>query len=252
MSDEELLLKYRKYKKKRFIIIIGITFFLLILIFSVILYFHFNNTSSTEPKENSKEDVVIKDEDAPIIKLKTQEIEIMKGDDINYKDYIESVEDKIDGNLIEEVQYEMIDTSIIGEQSIIYSISDKAGNTSQAILKVTIKEKEEQVDINNSEINSTETKSNSIKKDSNNKNSESKPSQNVEQNPQIPKQEELTKKGNNTSEKIVKYFLFSDGYTMLNVSDACATELKKINRTGMCSPMQDENGIYLGMKLETN
>lgn len=251
MSDEELLLKYRKYKKKRFIIIGGITF-LLILIFSVILYFHFNNTSSTEPKVNSKEDVVIKDEDAPIIKLKIKEIEIMKGDDINYKDYIESVEDKIDGNLIEEVQYEMIDTSIVGEHSIIYSVSDKAGNTSQAILKVIIKETEEQVDTNNSKTVSTENKSNSIKKDSNNKNSESKPSQKGEQNSQTPKQEETTKNDNNTSEKIVKYFLFSDGYTMLNVSDACATELKKINRTGMCSPIQDENGIYLGMKLETN
>ena len=251
MSDEELLLKYRKYKKKRFIIIGGITF-LLILIFSVILYFHFNNTSSTEPKVNSKEDVVIKDEDAPIIKLTIKEIEIMKGDDINYKDYIESVEDKIDGNLIEEVQYEMIDTSIVGEHSIIYSVSDKAGNTSQAILKVIIKETEEQVDTNNSKTSSTENKSNSIKKDSNNKNSESKPSQKGEQNSQTPKQEETTKNDNNTSEKIVKYFLFSDGYTMLNVSDACATELKKINRTGMCSPIQDENGIYLGMKLETN
>ncbi len=251
MSDEELLLKYRKYKKKRFIIIGGITF-LLILIFSVILYFHFNNTSSTEPKVNSKEDVVIKDEDAPIIKLKIKEIEIMKGDDINYKDYIESVEDKIDGNLIEEVQYEMIDTSIVGEHSIIYSVSDKAGNTSQAILKVIIKETEEQVDTNNSKTVSTENKSNSIKNDSDNKNSESKPSQKEEQNSQTPKQEETTKNDNNTSEKIVKYFLFSDGYTMLNVSDACATELKKINRTGMCSPIQDENGIYLGMKLETN
>lgn len=251
MSDEELLLKYRKYKKKRFIIIVGITF-LLILILSVILYFHFNNTSSTEPKVNSKEDVVIKDEDAPIIKLKIKEIEIMKGDDINYKDYIESVEDKIDGNLIEEVQYEMIDTSIVGEHSIIYSVSDKAGNTSQAILKVIIKETEEQVDTNNSKTGSTENKSNSIKNDSDNKNSESKPSQKEEQNSQTPKQEETTKNDNNTSEKIVKYFLFSDGYTMLNVSDACATELKKINRTGMCSPIQDENGIYLGMKLETN
>lgn len=251
MSDEELLLKYRKYKKKRFIIIGGITF-LLILIFSVILYFHFNNTSSTEPKVNSKEDVVIKDEDAPIIKLKIKEIEIMKGDDINYKDYIESVEDKIDGNLIEEVQYEMIDTSIVGEHSIIYSVSDKAGNTSQAILKVIIKETEEQVDTNNSKTVSTENKSNSIKNDSDNKNSESKPSQKEEQNSQTPKQEETAKNDNNTSEKIVKYFLFSDGYTMLNVSDACATELKKINRTGMCSPIQDENGIYLGMKLETN
>ena len=55
-----------------------------------------------------------------------------------------------------------------------------------------------------------------------------------------------------STKKIIKYFLFKDGYTMQNVSEACATELKKTNRTGICSPIQDEDGIYLGMKLETN
>ena len=39
---------------------------------------------------------------------------------------------------------------------------------------------------------------------------------------------------------------------MKNVAEVCATELRKTNKTGMCSPIQDENGIYLGMKLETN
>ena len=45
--------------------------------------------------------------------------------------------------------------------------------------------------------------------------------------------------------------MFKDGYTMMNVAEKCADELKKTNRKGMCSPLQDENGIYIGMKLET-
>ena len=178
--------------------------------------------SFTELEEKPKEEVIVKDEEAPIIKLKIEELELTKGDDINYIDYVESVIDKVDGNLIDELKYEEIDTSIVGEQSIVYSVNDKSGNTSQAILKVIVKEKEEPENQENiPENNSTENR-------------------------------QTTPKNDNNSGKIVKYFLFSDGYTMMNVADACASELKKTNRTGMCSPIQDENGIYLGMKLETN
>ena len=248
MSDEELLTKYREYKKKRMIIISIIVLFF-ILIAGLILYFHFNNTSSTDLEEKPKEDVIVKDEEAPIIKLKTEELEVTKGDDINYIEYVESVEDKVDGDLIEELKYEEMDTSNVGEQSIVYSVSDKSGNTSQAILKVIVKEQEAPEEPETPEENkSTESRKTPPKGESNNKNTGTTQQPQQEQ----PKQEEPPKQENNTSGKVVKYFLFSDGYTMLNVADACASELKKTNRTGMCSPIQDENGIYLGMKLETN
>ena len=240
MSDEELLIKYHEYKRKRMIIISIIVLFF-ILIAGLILYFHFNNTSSTELEEKPKEEVIVKDEEAPIIKLKIEELELTKGDDINYIDYVESVIDKVDGNLIDELKYEEIDTSIVGEQSIVYSVNDKSGNTSQAILKVIVKEKEEPENQENiPENNSTENRQTPPKVESNQKNNTTNTT---------PKE---TPKNDNNSGKIVKYFLFSDGYTMMNVADACASELKKTNRTGMCSPIQDENGIYLGMKLETN
>ena len=240
MSDEELLIKYHEYKRKRMIIISIIVLFF-ILIAGLILYFHFNNTSSTELEEKPKEEVIVKDEEAPIIKLKIEELELTKGDDINYINYVESVIDKVDGNLIDELKYEEIDTSIVGEQSIVYSVNDKSGNTSQAILKVIVKEKEEPENQENiPENNSTENRQTPPKVESNQKNNTTNTT---------PKE---TPKNDNNSGKIVKYFLFSDGYTMMNVADACASELKKTNRTGMCSPIQDENGIYLGMKLETN
>ncbi len=250
MSDEELLIKYHEYKRKRMIIISIIVLFF-ILIAGLILYFHFNNTSSTELEEKPKEEVIVKDEEAPIIKLKIEELELTKGDDINYIDYVESVIDKVDGNLIDELKYEEIDTSIVGEQSIVYSVNDKSGNTSQAILKVIVKEKEEPENQENiPENNSTENRQTPPKVESNQKNNTTNTTPKEEPKQTQPVQK--TPKNDNNSGKIVKYFLFSDGYTMMNVADACASELKKTNRTGMCSPIQDENGIYLGMKLETN
>lgn len=139
-----------------------------------------------------------------------------------------------------------IDTSIIGEQSIIYSVSDNSGNSSQEILSVLIKEKILENNNGSSSNNSPIPEKEKPSIPSNNSSS------NTETNkPKDPVQNEKPITENKPSTKIVKYFLFSDGYTMMNVAEACANELKKTNQTGMCSPIQDENGIYLGMKLET-
>lgn len=243
MSDEELLIMYQKYKRKRMIIIAVILIFILLM--SLYLYFHFNNTSSPEV-EKIKEEVIVKDEVAPIIKLKVNNIEITKGDDISYLDYIESVIDDKDGDLLDKVKYQEIDTSIIGEQSIIYSASDNSGNSSQEILSVLIKEKILENNNGSSSNNSPmpDKEKPSIPSNNNSSNKETN-------KPKDPVQNEKPIIENKPSTKIVKYFLFSDGYTMVNVAEACANELKKTNQTGMCSPIQDENGIYLGMKLET-
>ncbi|MBP3920134.1 MAG: hypothetical protein J6D28_01050 [Bacilli bacterium] len=244
MSDEELLIKYRKYKKKRMIIILIIIIFILII--GSGLYIHFNNTSSPEVNE-TKEEVVVKDEVAPIISLKVKDIEILKGDDINYLEYIESVIDDIDGDLLNEITYEEIDTSVVGEFSIVYSVSDKSGNSSQEILNVLIREPEVVEELKQEEKQNNQQNN---QKQSNPKQNQSVPKNEPKQEQQSPSSENNNE--NKPSSKITKYFLFSDGYTMANVAEICAEELRKTNRTGMCSPIQDENGIYLGMKLETN
>jgi len=248
MTDEQLLAKYRKYKKKRNIIIISI---LLIVIISVFIFLSISNTSSKED-EKSKEITNIpevKDEIAPEIKLRTNSIEITEGGDIDYLKYIESVIDDKDGDLLENIIYEEIDTSKIGEQKIIYTVSDSSGNTSQEVIIVNIKKKEEPVSPpkENTSSNKVETPKKEESKPSTNNNTSNNT---TAPQPETPPKEETPI--NPSNEKIVKYFLFKDGYTMLNVSEVCAAELKKTNRTGICSPIQDENGIYLGMKLETN
>ena len=224
MTDEQLLTMFRKYKKKRNIIIISI---LIIIISSIFIFLSISNTSSKNDAKSKEITNVSKEKDeiAPVIKLNTNYIEIIEGGDVDYLKYIESVIDDKDGDLLESITYNEIDTTKIGEQKIVYTVSDSSGNTSQEIVVVNVLKKEEQQP-SNSASNNTTTKP---EPPSNNQ---------VEDTP--------------STKKIIKYFLFKDGYTMQNVSEACATELKKTNKTGICSPIQDENGIYLGMKLETN
>lgn len=60
------------------------------------------------------------------------------------------------------------------------------------------------------------------------------------------KQEEI----NNTKENYPnKDFLFVDGYTMENVTDAATNYLNESGRAGSCFPLQNSEGIYIGMRV---
>ena len=233
MTDEELLTRYKKYKIKRHIFCI-----ISVIIIIVILFFVFIKPT---PSKNRKE----KDTQPPIITLKQDVLEIMKGDEINYISYIDKVTDNSKENLLDKITYNKIDTNQIGEFMIVYKVSDSSGNEAQAKLKVKIDESEVQ------------TEQDVIKEDNtveNNTSHPSSPYQTPESNNNI-ESDETNSSSNNSSQqeqKIIKYFLFKDGYTMQNVASACADELKSLGIAGMCSPIQDEDGIYLGMKLETN
>ena len=61
-----------------------------------------------------------------------------QGDELNYKSFIKNASDNSEGDLTEKVKYTEIDTSLVGEQKIVYSISDSSGNLSQEIVKVNI------------------------------------------------------------------------------------------------------------------
>ena len=167
---------------------------------------------------------------------------------VDYLKYIESVIDDKDGDLLESITYNEIDTTKIGEQKIVYTVSDSSGNTSQEIVVVNVLKKEEPIDEKKENTSSNSSSVESSKKE------EQQPSNSASNNtttkPEPPSNDPV--EDIPSTKKIIKYFLFKDGYTMQNVSEACATELKKTNRTGICSPIQDEDGIYLGMKLETN
>ena len=47
-----------------------------------------------------------------------------------------------------------------------------------------------------------------------------------------------------------KDFLFKDGYTMDNVTDAAYKYLKESGQPGRCVPLKDSEGVYYGMRVE--
>lgn len=240
MTDEELILMYRKYKKKR-IIILFIFIFLIIFFLLFFKFPKFNNNEDTKDKVEIEEEV-LEDNVPPELILTVSSIDVMQDEKIDYLLYIESAIDNNDGDLKSKVEFTEVDTSVLGEQKIIYSVSDSSSNVIQKELVVNVNKQKADKPLDNQPS-----------KDNDNKPENNLPKPNTSNN---DKNETPTNSSNKNEsnlvleEKIVKYFLFSDGYTMFNVTDACAAELKKYNKTGMCSPIQDENGIYLGMKLE--
>ena len=236
MTDEELLRMYRNYKNKRIIIITILIFFIALSSLIVYKFPKMNNNGDSKESE-VKETIDSTDTLAPILELTNDYIEIFVGDEIDYLSYVSKAEDDVEGDIKTNVEYNEIDTSIIGEQKIIYHVLDSSKNETIKELVVNIRQKEDISDNNTS--NKEDNKETSVS--SENKNESQKGSSNTNKS-----------ESSNKNEKIVKYFMFSDGYTMLNVTEACTSELKKYNRAGICVPIQDEEGIYLGMKLEIN
>ena len=237
MTDEELLRMYRNYKNKRIIIITILIFFIALSSLIVYKFPKMNNNGDFKESE-VKETIDSKDTIAPILELTNDYIEIFVGDEIDYLSYVSKAEDDVEGDIKTNVEYNEIDTSIIGEQKIIYHVLDSSKNETIKELVVNIRQKEDISD-NNTSNNKEDNKETSVS--SENKNESQKGTSNTNKS-----------ESSNKNEKIVKYFMFSDGYTMLNVTEACTSELKKYNRAGICVPIQDEEGIYLGMKLEIN
>lgn len=56
--------------------------------------------------------------------------------------------------------------------------------------------------------------------------------------------------GKTSSNYPEKEFLFKDGYTMDNVTDAAYAYLKASGKSGRCVPIKNSEGIYLGMRVE--
>lgn len=98
---------------------------------------------------NVLEKVVIPN-NKPVITLKVNELIIKSGENINLLDYIESAEDIEDGDLLDRVTYKIstYDISTPGIYEVVYSVSDKDGETSTAILKLIVEENKEDSDDN--------------------------------------------------------------------------------------------------------
>ena len=131
MTDEELLVMYNKYKRKRKLILL----FVITTISLVLIFFFFNSSKEKEPLKET-------DTEPPKIVLSEDYIEVEEGEEIDYDAYIKSATDNSEGNLIEKVTYNEIDTSKAGEYIITYEVSDSSNNKTKEELKVKVIKKE--------------------------------------------------------------------------------------------------------------
>lgn len=234
MSDEELLEKYKKYIKKRNAIIV-ISLLFIIAIILVVLKINLQKENIIPPNNTIPVVEETKDDIPPILELNVNETKITIGEDFDYKKYIKNAFDEKDGDLMEKVEFSKIDLSKVGTYEIVYYVFDSSNNIAQQILTLIIEEKPKEIEPeptkpDPSSQNNSQTTKPKVPNNNQNNNNKEKPS----------------------SESVTKLFLFTDGYTMSNVVEVCAKELKDSNRTGRCIPITDDNGIYLGMKLELN
>ena len=102
----------------------------------------------------------------------------------------------------------------------------------------------------------TEEKKEETKTETTTKKEESTEVQKMEVKEETPKQESKssnkqpeTKTEQVSSKPANKDFLFTDGYTMENVTQAAQDYLKSSGHAGECIPIKDNEGIYLGMRV---
>ena len=145
------------------------------------------------------------------------------------------------------------------KQSTKESNSDNKEITSNSI---ELKDTNEEMNINvTNESKTKKTDENKITEATVNKVETEEINKQTNKDTNVDKKEDTTKKDNNqkeTTEKITtnatekpknKDFLFSDGYTMDNVTQAAQSYLKSFNWSGECIPIKDSEGVYLGMRV---
>lgn len=132
-------------------------------------------------------------------------------------------------NLTDNLIQDEIETNIINE-----TITDEI-TTSNVVENTNVEEKQKE------QKQTNETPKEEIKKEETSKQDTPKKEN---------KQTTATKENKTTSQKPSnKDFLFTDGYTMENVTQAAQDYLKSFSYGGECIPIKDNEGIYLGMRV---
>lgn len=196
-------------------------------------------TNASENRLFTKK-VIVKDISPPKIKFKKKTIELSIEE---YKTYNFAEQISITDNYEEEPKVEILVDDVVEagkSYKIVVKAEDKFGNKAKDSFTLKIKPQEkpkgESKPITNEKPQYTPPN-----------NTQSKPpttnSSNIENNiPSTPPA--------NKPKPANRDFLFADGYTMENVTSVCQQALFSSGASGSCIPLTDENGIYIGMRLQ--
>lgn len=187
-------------------------------------------SASKQTKEKENEiSINIKDLTAPTIQLKQEEVSLEIGDTFSLSDYLIKVYDNYDPK----IKYKTtgsVDTSLAGTYTIKITAKDTAGNASNKKIVVTVKEKEK-----DPVMEETNHSSNNKSSSSNSQSSNSASTQ--------PSYSKHPYSG--------RQYLFSAGYDNISASQACSSDLLSIpNTSGSCSALYDSNGEPIGVILK--
>lgn len=204
----------------------------------------------------------------PVIKVKdgslTFEVGKMKGINNYY-----SVSDNYDASKDIKVKVKNIDKlnkNKTGTYKLVIKAWDTSGNTASKKLTVIIKDTKKEQEEQTEEERKKEEEKKKAEEEEKQREAERQQQQQQSQQTQAP--------STNTNDNVSSYpatsnsssqtqqpssstpvtrdYLFSQGYDMSSAPSACQSALIASGRSGSCTPLQDSNGIYLGMRLVLN
>ena len=179
-------------------------------------------TLKNQLKSISKElTIKIQDKTAPTITLNTKDVTLTRTKDTFHgKAYLSSAMDDVDGDVTDSVTWTNPDESI-NDQTITYSIKDKAGNKSQSVLSLHYKDPEPAPTPETIVIYQPSEGGNTS-------GGETPPSTSTSHGTQ--------------------YFMFSDGYNLDSGYSACIAAGSAFGAYS-CEPIMGGDGLYKGYKL---
>lgn len=185
----------------------------------------------------------------PVIKVKDDSLTFEVGEMKGINNYY-SVSDNYDASKDIKVKVKNIDKlnkNKTGTYKLVIKAWDTSGNTASKKLTVIIKdtkkeqeEKQKEEERQQQQQQSQQTQAPST--NTNNSVSNSPATSNSSAQTQQP----------SSSTPVTRDYLFSQGYDMSSAPSACQSALMASGRSGSCTPLQDSNDIYLGMRLVLN
>ena len=201
----------------------------------------------------------------PVIKLKNNDLTFEVGEMKGINNYY-SVSDNYDDSKDIKVKVKYIDKlnkNKTGTYKLVIKAWDTSGNTATKKLTVIIKDtKKEQEEKQKEEERKKEEEKKKAEEEE--KEREAQRQQQSVQQSQVPSTNNnvssypATSNSPNQTQQpssiapVTRDYLFSQGYDMTSAPSACQSALMASGRSGSCTPVQDSNGIYLGMRLILN
>lgn len=198
-------------------------------------------TSDVELNKFNKT-VYVRDISGPKIKVEKKKFEVYQSEvkDLNLKDNIEVSDNYSKPKDIElDFSLSVEDMTDVDTYSIECEAIDEFGNSSTKTFVVDVVE--DPVQEKEEDTADEESKEENVEQPA-------QPSQ-TPAAPSTPQVTQPVQPSPPVSTPVIQDFLFNDGYTMDTVTGACAAALSSSGRSGTCQPIQDANGIYLGMRL---